>query len=145
MWNEPIFTRDLFETCQNFFEARHETQPENFVLGRDDFHTAVACECALASFGTVERKHHDHWHAAARLVTFSQPHPAGGNSKLGGHRHGCALLGRDPRVSSLFVECADAEALSIPLERVDLRIVVVVILSDHGGGGIEPNDTTVDK
>jgi hypothetical protein len=114
--------------------VHHEARPKSPVLVRHDLLTAASRWCDPAGY-------RDHSRVAARLAKLSETDSAGGHGKLVGHRDGRPLLDVDSPLSSFIVERSDAETLSISVERVDLRIIVVVVLFDHRRGGIEPNDT----
>jgi len=127
------------------FGARHEAQPENSVLGSEDLLPAAVHCGAITEFGDFQGQCRSHSRAAARLAKLSETDAARSYGQLGGHWYGGVLLGPDSRLPSLFVERGNAEALSVSVERGNLRIIVVVVLLDHRGGRIEPNDTIVAK
>lgn len=119
-------------------EVHHEARPKSPVLVRHDLLTAADRWCDPASCP-------DHSRIAARLAKLSETDCAGGHGQLVGHRDGRPLLDVDSPLSSFIVERSDEEAISISMERGDLRVSVAVVLFDHSRGRIKPHNSAAAK
>ena len=146
MWNGTLLARDHFEISLSCLcGVHHEAQQDNSILDSKDLRSAAMRCCAIAEFGNFQGRCRSRPYAPIRVAKLPEAYRARGHRKLVGHWHGCALLGGNPRMSSFFVERANAETLPISMERIDLCVNLVVVLSNYCRGGIEPNNRAAAK